>query len=341
MAATDELDNQGNINQTAEPDEIALLNAPPPDEGKEKPTASPEPSSEAAEGHEDDDGEGEGDDTAKRDAELEAAADDAEREEIRKRRREERKNKRERDRAKRDELERLVRAQATQLTELRQQVSGIQNINHGNQLAQLDHHIQQHQNAVGYFENLMAEAITKGDGAAQVEALRARDAARDKLRDLEGLKARVTSPAKTQPTVNPVMVEHVKTFLGKHKWYGGPQSTDIDSRMLKVIDDSVAADGFDPTTPAYYEELEKRGRERLPHRFSAASPAPQQQQQRQQRQPVAGAGGDSGGKPGGGADFQVSAERVKAMKEAGIWDDPTRRANMIKRYREMDKAASK
>jgi hypothetical protein len=35
--------------------------------------------------------------------------------------------------------------------------------------------------------------------------------------------------------------------------------------------------------------------------------------------------------------FKLSAERVKAMKEAGIWDDPERRQKMITKYRELDK----
>lgn len=33
----------------------------------------------------------------------------------------------------------------------------------------------------------------------------------------------------------------------------------------------------------------------------------------------------------------IDPERVKAMKEAGIWDDPKRRAAMIQKYAQYDR----
>jgi hypothetical protein len=337
MAATED---ESTLNHTADADEIELLTkepaAEPGDPPEKKPAAEPAPPSEPSNEDHDED-EVDADATAKRDTELEAAADDAEREAIRARRREERKNRKERSREKMDGLERQVRALAEQNQRLTQQVGSIQNSNHGTQLAALDQHITQAEQAVQHFKSVIADAGTKGDGATIADATEAMIVARERAGQLKALKERVTKTSAAPAPLNPVMVEHVKSFLGKHKWYGGPQSSDMDSRMMKIIDDSVAADGFDSTTPAYYEELEKRGRERLPHRFGAASAPPPAPPAGPRRQPVAGSGGEGGGKPGGGADFTLSAERVKAMKESGAWDDPKRREQLIRSYRDFDK----
>lgn len=50
----------------------------------------------------------------------------------------------------------------------------------------------------------------------------------------------------------------------------------------------------------------------------------------------------SGRESGGGAaqnrgGFRLSSERVKALKDAGIWDNPAERAEAVKRFREYDK----
>jgi hypothetical protein len=37
--------------------------------------------------------------------------------------------------------------------------------------------------------------------------------------------------------------------------------------------------------------------------------------------------------------YRLSPDRVKAMKEAGIWEDPTARREMIKSYMDFDKQA--
>ena len=36
-------------------------------------------------------------------------------------------------------------------------------------------------------------------------------------------------------------------------------------------------------------------------------------------------------------EFRLSPDRVKAIKEAGRWDDPTERSKMIRKYAEYDR----
>lgn len=47
---------------------------------------------------------------------------------------------------------------------------------------------------------------------------------------------------------------------------------------------------------------------------------------------VTSSGRESPASAGGRNTFTLSAEQVRAMKDAGFWDDPEKRARMIKRY---------
>ena len=137
--------------------------------------------------------------------------------------------------------------------------------------------------------------------------------------------------------------------MAKVPWYKGVNAADQDSRILSAIDNTMANEGWDPRSPTYWAELESRAKQYLGHRFKGQETTqeraaggnggynPTSQPQRP-KSPVAGGGSnnfDGGG--GGGTKYRLSAERVKAMKEAGIWEDPKRREGMIKRYQELDK----
>jgi hypothetical protein len=47
---------------------------------------------------------------------------------------------------------------------------------------------------------------------------------------------------------------------------------------------------------------------------------------------VTGSERESVGGRTGGSTFVLDPEQVRAMKDAGYWDDPVKRAKMIKRY---------
>ena len=47
---------------------------------------------------------------------------------------------------------------------------------------------------------------------------------------------------------------------------------------------------------------------------------------------VTGSGRESAAGSGGKNTFTLSPEQVRAMKDAGFWDDPEKRNKMIKRY---------
>lgn len=337
-----------NVNQQAAPAEVAELEKglglTPPATTPANPTGTPGAEASGANGEglgEDDD-----EDTARRDPELEQAATDEEREAIRERRRHERKDRRTRAKERQATLERTVQALTTQNQQLAEQMYAIQNANTGAQLAQVDAAIAQANQAAEHFKSIVADATTKGDGRTAAEATEAMIAARNRASQLAGLKQNAAQQANRPKPLNPIMVSQAKNFLTENSWYGGPQSQDPDSRVLNALDNSLAAEGWDPTTNEYWQELKVRGAKYLPHRFGAAAvPGGQNSAYngangpRAAKTPVAGSGGDSANvQKTGGVTYGLSAERVKAIKDAGAWDDPKRRDSMIKRYQEYDKS---
>lgn len=276
--------------------------------------------------HEDDDK------TAKVDSEIDEAETEEAREEIRARRRQERKSRSQRNRERVDALERNLQAITEQNRILQQQVSSIQDVNTGSQLAQIDSDITRANQAAEHFKSIIADAATKNDGKTLAEATEYMIAARTRAQQLTDFKNKaVQSMNKPQPA-DPETTSYAQKFLGSNKWYGGPKSKDRDSKVLTMLDNDLTSEGWVSNSPAYWAELQSRVDTYLPHRSQKKTA----NTQTQQRSPVSGGGSQSSG--GGSSAFSLSAERVQAIKSAGMWDDPAARAKMIKTYREYDKA---
>ena len=118
--------------------------------------------------------------------------------------------------------------------------------------------------------------------------------------------------------------------MRKNKWYD-PQARDTDSRIAKVIDQDLAAEGWDPADPEYWEELDNRLSARLPHRYAAKTG-------KEPKRPGPTASARTANPSGKSANtITLSRDRVQAIKDAGAWDDPVRRNKMIKAYANFDK----
>jgi hypothetical protein len=130
-------------------------------------------------------------------------------------------------------------------------------------------------------------------------------------------------PAPLDPRI-PVLV---KQFQKNNAWYD-PNGSDEDSQIVKAIDNVVAREGYRPETKAYWEELDRRLRERLPHRFKE-SPRP----------PTGGVASTSsdGGSPN--SRFNLSEARRKAMLDAGYVEGTKEWQRMAKYYENFDKSS--
>jgi hypothetical protein len=286
--------------------------------------------------HEDDDR------STKGDQELDDAQDDAAREAIKERRRNERQRRKQNRVEKVETLERSVESLAAQNRKMAEELMRLTQSDSSAKLGQLDAAISEADSVFNHYKTLHAEAVTKSDGATAAQAMDLMLKARDRHTQLTGVKESFVQSSRQPAPIDPRVRKSASDFAAKNAWYKGPQAADPDSQVMTMLDNSIAREGFDPTSQEYWSELESRAKKYLPHRFSATNSGDQddgynRSQERKPRTPVAGAsqrGSQSSDSEGG---FKLSTERVKAMKEAGIWDDPARRQKMIASYRKIDR----
>lgn len=298
------------------------------EDGASKPTGSSDPAEEAS---------GE-----------EGSDDEKALEEKRTARREERKARKERQREREEETRRELAAERAERKQLEARLASLEGRDRSREIAGVDSNIRRTESAYEQAKATYIEATEQHDGAAAAEALETMNLARERYQQLTTAKKAYEQQQK-QPTsaVDPVLANHAQKFMSDHAWYkhGG---NDMDSRIVKAIDDSLAEEGkYAPNTPAYWEELRARIKKVLPHRVAggkvsttAADDAKPVNKPagaaRQQKTVVGGGGGESSG-AGGKGTFHLSSERVKAIKDAGMWDDTKARNDMIKRFRDFDK----
>ncbi len=326
---------QLNVESTATDDEVTAF-------AKEvNPGAVTAPTGDEDGGH---DETGEEDERSGRvDTELDDAPNEAEREKIRERRRQERKNKRDRGREKLDTLERQVNDLKSQLRQRDQRLTNLESTNVSSQLAQIQQAEQQASQAENDLTLAIQRAHAANDSATVADATR-------RLVQLQNFKTQLTSARENmqrqaarpqQPHIDPQAVSYANEFRKKHTWFKGANATDEHSRILTAIDNTMFNEGWDPTTEAYWQELESRGAKYLPDRFKdrvdTEDKRPYNSANGKGKSPVAGGGSQNASQPGGNrTTFRLSEARVRAMKESGAWDDPDRKARMIKEYKKYD-----
>ena len=291
-----------------------------------------EPKHKKDEEHDDeDDGHEDGDDAAAEEGET-----DEERESIREARREERRLKKElkkqRDLSAKNKITALERRNA----ELAERLAKVESTASSYQFAQLDKAIEDEATRVEYAKMKMVQAAQSGDAVAQMEYLEQLTDAKQRLNQAQHFKKQQVDNAQApkQNVPNPITTEvqqNATKWLKKNSWYD-PQARDIDSKIAKVIDQELVSDGWDPSDPEYWEELDNRLQSRLPHRYTSKG----SKEGRRSAGPTASSRSASTAaqKPG---TITLSRERVSAIKDAGAWDDVEKRNKMIRAYAQYDR----
>lgn len=291
------------------------------------------------------------------------ATTDDERERIREGRRAERRarkeQQRQRDAAQRNEIKQLRENQEF----LTQQLAKLSNRSTGTEAAQLEQALQDAATAVAIAEAQVAEAVEAANGKMVAKANADYYAARQRFDALNVAKQRFaqaqvqrSGQTQQQQRVDPRLQQHYSKWVAGREWYD-PRGGNQDSAVVLSIDATMGNEGWDPNTEEYWTELTKRAKQYLPHRFKDGQQAGaddddddddddgdqaqsqrQQKPQKQHKQVAASGGSEVISRTGGQVRIKLSPERVSAMKEAGSWDDPKRRARAIKAYLDYDKA---
>lgn len=285
-------------------------------------------------------GEGEDDAPAKADAETH---DDDEREEEgeseedaearRERNRQRRKENKERRHEYIDSLKRELAARDELLQRQASRLDALERRTHGADMAAVDSELQKSADAYNYFKLQHAEAVTAANGAlatdAQEKMMQAYQRHQQLTKIRQAAQRQVNAP-QPQP-LDPRLKMRAERWLEKNSWYD-PDGKDSDSQITLTIDQQLHREGWNPTTEQYWEELDARVKKYLPHRYGSGY---NKSQVNRAKAPVAGSGRESSNNSSGG--YRLSSDRVQALKDAGMWDDPKSRADAIKRFQQYDK----
>lgn len=214
--------------------------------------------------------------------------------------------------------------------ELMERLSAVERKTHSSDLARLDKAIEDEEMRLQYALTKIKQATEANDGESMIRAQDMLYETRKKLEAMKNIKQKVAETANQQnsPT-DPRIRKHANNWMDRNPWYD-PQGEDEDSAIAKMIDERLVKEGWNPSTPDYWEELDERLQKRLPHLYNRNR---RESSERRPKSFVTSSERETGGASGRNT-FTLTPEQVRAMKDAGMWDDPEKRNKMIKRYAE-------
>ena len=257
--------------------------------------------------------------------------------------------KRNRRRAKKDLIRKTNQEKDARLTQLQREneefkrrLGQLERNTKSEHITRIDKGIEDAQVRLEYAKMKLAEATQNGDGQAMVEAQTLWQTAQEEARQLTAMRHQADQELR-RPQQNdandhdPEVQRLAQQWMRRNKWYN-PAASDPDSRIAKKIDELMAAQGWNATDPDYWDELDSRLQRELPHRYNDST----DNESRDVRRPrnVVGSAGREASAAYGGTNrnqFVLSPDRVKAMKEAGAWDNPERKKRMIAEFISYDR----
>ena len=258
-----------------------------------------------------------------------------EREKIREARREERRLKKELSKQREASARHKISALEKRNEDLARRLAAVENTASSFKFAQIDKSVEDEATRVEYAKMKMLQAAQSNDVEAQMEYLEQLTEAKDRLKQAQYHKKQQLEQAKAPKqnvpnTISTEVQQQATKWLKRNTWYD-PDARDTDSRIAKVVDQELAADGWDPGDSEYWEELDNRLQSRLPHRYTARGNS----NHKRAAGPTASSRvAESGSKPG---TITLSRDRVQAIKDAGAWDNVERRNKMIRAYASYDR----
>jgi hypothetical protein len=296
----------------------------------ELPDSIPSPDAEAADDH--DVGSDE-DDEAQRQREMAVGGSvDPDAERLREQKRQKRRARKEYHKQVSAEKDVKLTLLERQNQELLERLSVLEKKSHGSDIARLNKAIEDQGARISFAKQKIAEATKSGNGELLTAAQEMWFEARRQYEALDALKKKVVQPQKqrTIQAPDPQLQRLASAWMGNNPWYD-PQGRDPDSKVALAIDQAMGEEGYNPRDPDYWEELDNRLQKYLPHRYTGEANERPTRTSRP-RGAVTGSGRESASSSGGRNSFTLTAEQVRAMKDAGMWDDAEKRAKMIRRY---------
>ena len=294
----------------------------------ELPESIPSPDVQPEAEHEDSD---EADERA-RAAELASGGEvDADAEAIREAKRQKRRSRKEYHRNVEQEKNVKIHHLERQNQELLERMAVLEKKTHGSEVARINKAIEDQYARIEFAKQKMDEATATGNGSLMTNAQEMWFEARRNAEALENIKKKATAPRqqRTIQAPDPTIQNFANQWMANNGWYD-PKGRDSDSKIALTIDAALAEDGYSPQTQEFWEELDNRLQKYLPHRYTDNTN--EKPTQRRPRNVVTSSGREAVSSSGGRNTFTLNPDQVRAMKDAGMWDDPEKRARMVARY---------
>jgi hypothetical protein len=294
----------------------------------ELPDSIPSPDAQPEAEHEDSD---EADERARANEMAAGGEVDAEAEALREQKRQKRRSRKEYHRN--VEQEKTVKIQHLERAnqEMLERLAVLENKSHGSELARLNKAIEDQHTRIAFAKQKISEATSTGNGDLLTNAQEMWFEARRNAEALENIKKKATAPRqqRTIQAIDPAIQDFANQWMANNKWYD-PKGRDSDSKIALTIDAALAEEGYTPQMPEFWEELDNRLQKYLPHRYTDNTN--EKPTQRRPRNVVTSSGREAVSSSGGRNVFTLNPDQVRAMKDAGMWDDPDKRARMVARY---------
>jgi hypothetical protein len=260
-----------------------------------------------------------------------------EREALRETRREERRLKKQIHREKTKEATHLISSLKKRNDELAERLAIIEKKTSGAELARVDKAIEDAGVQVEYAKMKMQEAVSSSDGIALTRAQEMWFEAKRKMESLESVKNQATrqmsQPRQNITVPDPMVQKLASDWMERNTWYD-PHGRNEESEIAMMIDKKLTAEGFDPSSEDYWDELDDRVAKFIPQKSNRGYNDSNRKER--PRSVVTSSGRESTGSARGN-EFRLSPDRVAAMKEAGMWDNPELKQKAIRKYAEWDK----
>jgi hypothetical protein len=214
--------------------------------------------------------------------------------------------------------------------ELISRLSVVERKTHSADLARIDKAIEDSELRINYAKMKLSEAAEARDGNAMAKAQELWMEARQQAESLRNLKKNATQPRQESSIPDPRLQRNAANWMERNSWFN-PDGKDLDSKIAKQVDETLTSEGWDPNSTEYWEELDNRLQKYVSHRYNGKTDESPNQRSKP-RGIVTGSGRESASRAGGKNTFTLSPEQVRAMKDAGFWDDSEKRNKMIKRY---------
>ena len=217
--------------------------------------------------------------------------------------------------------------------ELLERLSVVERKTQGGEIARINKAIEDQESKILFAKQKIKEATETGNGDLLTQAQEMWYDAKKQFESLEGLKKHsVQQPQhQTIQAPDPMVARYAGDWMSENPWYD-PNGRDSDSKIALTIDQTMAEEGWNPKSQEYWEELDNRLAKYLPHRYIGEVEKSVSPSTRRPRNIVTSSGRESASSSGGKNTFTLAPEQVRAMKDAGMWDDPDKRAKMIRRY---------